>query len=846
MRFDRGNWRRPWLNCAVYCLATIVASLLMALSVRPQTPDEKSAAQSTPQNAQAPEPPQSPEQRKRASLFGSLSGTIDFGARFWDLNGDRPGKFQETRDIPKGLSLQNIHLHFNPADSQYFFDFKGQEIRERDQRYSAEAGKVGVYRAQFLWDQLPHYFSDGRTLFFRTAPGVLSVSQTLRASLEAVPDAGVAASQLGPQLPALMSQAMTTAHVIQLRVQWDQLLVTQSYRPNKNWEFIFRVQHLRLNGNRIKGTGTFAREANGPGGDGVWESMGAELPEPVAYGTTNLTFSAQYTQPKWRIGIDYNLSLFRNSIPSLTWDNPFRVTDAIAIGPAFGVGRNRFAQGQLALAPDNDYESVRVHGSVDLPRDTQIRGAVRWGRGTQNVPFLPYTLNSALTAANLPKDQPALFGVPLPKSSLDGVVNTLDQNYVIASRPWKQSRLLLQYRSNNRDNQTPQITFPGQQAFGDSQVRTSVDFYGVPVENFPTSYTRQNTTATWQWDPNKKFSWELDYDWEIWNRTFRDATRTNEHTVSGELNYKPQAGVNLKADYHYGDRTPRSYVTQPLIFDPVNGGSWVVTPTTKIIPGVPLEFNLLRRYDEDKRILNDGEVSLDVTRFEKLSFSGQYRYLRENYDKSFYGLIYGMTSNVDAQVSYIRSENTSFYASYGHEQDRSMYRALGRLQVGGTPGINACCAQYPLANTWERTSRINFDTVQIGINTSFNEERTVLEMSYGLGFGKDRTNTVNPFTVLANSTHTAGAVPYPNVLNRQQELNLSITHKLREGLDLGFSYRLEPYGLDDYYTNGLVPYSAKQSVDGNLLLNTPRQLFLDARFTSYHANVARVFLRYTF
>ena len=53
-------------------------------------------------------------------------------------------------------------------------------------------------------------------------------------------------------------------------------------------------------------------------------------------------------------------------------------------------------------------------------------------------------------------------------------------------------------------------------------------------------------------------------------------------------------------------------------FDPtLNGGSWVVTPTTQFIGGVPLEFSPLRRFDEDKRIRSDGDFVRDDPVIEK-------------------------------------------------------------------------------------------------------------------------------------------------------------------------------------------------------------------------------------
>ena len=99
-----------------------------------------------------------------------------------------------------------------------------------------------------------------------------------------------------------------------------------------------------------------------------------------------------------------------------------------------------------------------------------------------------------------------------------------------------------------------------------------------------------------------------------------------------------------------------------------------------------------------------------------------------------------------------------------------------------------------------------------------------------------------------SSPITAGAYNYPDVINWQQEVNISLTHKLREGLDIGASYKFEPYRLDDYYTNNIQAYNGPTLITdgGRATVPVPRQLFLDARFTTRHANVATVFLRYSF
>jgi len=882
MKPDPNKCFESLVKAAVSALAIIAVALSSAPDAWSQTqPDDKNKQQ----EAKAPAAPIGP------TLPEGFKVVFDIGGNARPLAGDRPGKFEETRSFPRGPYLRNFYFEFNSVASPFFLNLRGLELGERDRRVSAELGRVGKYQARFLYDAIPHFYSDGRTFHLSTAPGVLTVDPALRARLQAALPVSNATGTavLTTTFPASVRQELQAQAGVELRIRWDQFRLTQSYRPTENWEFFLNAQSLRHNGVRPRPTGTFANEnSTDPAlrGDILWEALGMELPEPLDYRTTNITLGFQYSRSRWRIGAQYDYSLFKNFIQSLTWDNPFREANAgaLANSPGFNNGRNRFARAQLALPPDNEYKSFSMHASLDLPRETQLRGAVAWGRGQQHEPFLPYTLNTAMIAANLHPGQaatptlparppqPALFNAPLPQFALNGVIRTLNQDYALASRPWKRMRFLLQYRYNDKDNQTPVIVFPALPAFGDSGVRTSIDFYDQPLENFPASYTRQNTTATWELDLRRNLNWELEYDWEVWNRDFREVTRSNEHSVRGRLNFKPRTGVALKADYRYSLRKPRFYMTQPMTFNanlPVGGGiigaaGWEVVPAPKFNFNHALreEFSQLRRFDLAKRIRSDGGVALEVTRWENVTFSASYRYFRDDYDKNFYGLLYDAQSAVDAEISFIPfpaaepadettppadgwRERSFFYVHYSREQNQVGYRDLGHRTAGVTRNVTACCAIFPIANTYERGSRINYDMFEFGFNTASKGERTALNLTYGGGFARDRTSTVNPFPILAVSPRTAGAYNYPDVINWQQEVTFSLTHQLRPGLSMGFSYRFEPYRLDDYYTNNMQPYSAQQPAATVATALTPRYLFLDARFTSYHANVATVFLRYS-
>src|SRR5215207_9013346 len=148
-------------------------------------------------------------------------GKVEIGAQFRDIQGGHTAKFEEVRDVPKGLFVQKLSLDIDSDESPYFIRLRGFELRERDQRFSAEIAKVGKFRFNFLWDQVPHHFGDGQSFLQETSPGVYQVSPTLRAALQALtlPD-NVRTPPNGP-LPTLVRQELLAAPLTKVRLRRD-------------------------------------------------------------------------------------------------------------------------------------------------------------------------------------------------------------------------------------------------------------------------------------------------------------------------------------------------------------------------------------------------------------------------------------------------------------------------------------------------------------------------------------------------------------------------------------------------------------------------------------------------
>ncbi|MGH9928673.1 MAG: MtrB/PioB family outer membrane beta-barrel protein, partial [Pyrinomonadaceae bacterium] len=412
-----------------------------------------------------------------------------------------------------------------------------------------------------------------------------------------------------------------------------------------------------------------------------------------------------------------------------------------------------------------------------------------------------------------------------------------------------------------------------------------------PIENLDWDFRRQNVEAGFEWNvltqermPDGRTSaasalrkanltWKVDYEWEVWNRKFRDVNRNNEHSIRNRLDFdfnlsgggknsdgeaNPITTLRLKADYTYSNRRALGYNTQPLSFNanfpgsPVGGNTtaWVVVPPSGTNPGtvfnlgVPTEFNLLRRYDQNDRRRNDGSLTLELLMGPNTNFSASYRYLGDEHDKNFYGRLYNRFSFVNTEFTHIFENGSFFYANYSRETNRFAYRDLAHLLPAPNPLVQGVFAQFPIANTWERTSRNSLDSLDLGINAAPQEgklQNWQFDLSYALSFARDRISTLNPFTVRPDSVLHAGANPYPDTVVRRQDLNIVVTRRISERIEIGGRYWYEPYTQDDFSFNVLQPY-----VHGNLTSDTPKYLFQDARYASYHSNVATVFVRYAF
>ena len=267
------------------------------------------------------------------------------------------------------------------------YDLVAENVLRKDGRYRLFLDSEPV-RIKVDYNRIPHRFgNNGRTLLEETHRGVLEISDTLQSAHQTALEQQFAANRTGVNfafLSNLVAPSLAAANTVDLALLRERGTLEVDVNPGKPLS-------VKLNYFREKRTGDRAAGTSFGFGNVV------ESPEPIDYRTEEFGASAELGQ-KWglvRGAVRYNT--FTNPINTLTFDNPFRVTDSTDpsayTGPASG-SINGPARGRVDLSADNEALTGSVGFLVRLPANSRFTADISASRWTQDDRFMPYSINS--------------------------------------------------------------------------------------------------------------------------------------------------------------------------------------------------------------------------------------------------------------------------------------------------------------------------------------------------------------------------------------------------------------------------------------------------------------------
>lgn len=768
---------------------------------------------------------------KEVEFYGqkfTLFGEGQIGLQLKEFTeGTRTSKFEEYQDIPRGFVFDLFQFGMEGKENPLYFRFLGKDISQEDQSFDVTFGRYGEFQVNFQHDEIPHFFSRGSkslltqinstTFVFNNIGDRQFFTDNDPTSPPAAPGAGDAATS--ERARQLVNNAPTFDLRLKRARDKGDILYTLYPTGNLKWNLRLHVDNEQKDGNRALSTGTYERRGT-PIGD-TFRVLGIELPEPIRHTTTQVGFATDLAGEGWLVNLGYEYVNFGNDAGFLRWQNPFNNTDELAPGGG-GLNRGRFAEAQIDLFPENHSHAITGSGSISLPFNTQFTGNLSSTWIFQNDQFLPYTLNTAILATNVP-GTPAAATLALPKSSLDGEVRILTQSYALTNRAISNTILNAFYRYYDYQNETPQILFPGYVSSADSFWRTSIGAASpnpdgttpsVPLENVPKSYTKQNAGVDASIRLLRALTVKAGYEYERWGRDHRETEATNEHIAKVAFDYKPLQWLLARVTYKYGDRQFQGAYEREL------------------------EPSILRKFDQANRRRHLAETLLQVTPLEPLSVAGTFRYRDEDYGDTTFGLKRFHEYGFGVDVNYTPLERLTLYGFYVHEFGKFELSSIAK-GAGSTEA-----AIFNVANQWDSSSDDRTQSVGAGFNAILMPDRLFLNVGYNYSLAKGKILTSNPNTIQSSAQLSAQAFPFPDTKSELHSIKAILNYVFNKNVSIGARYTFEQYRLNDFAWDNLQPYIFP--ISATSADNPVRFLLLDSRYSNYDVHVFGGFLNVRF
>jgi MtrB/PioB family decaheme-associated outer membrane protein len=599
--------------------------------------------------------------------------------------------------------IGNARVIYRGQEDARYYDLNAHDLGLDTRSLSLEGGRQGHYDVFLNYDELPHFISGSAQTPFR---GMGNASLGLPAGwVDSGSTAGMsalAAGLRGVDLETKRKRLGIGAHVL------------QGPRWGPHWEYKASLRREDRDG-ALRAGGAFFFTA-------------AQLIRPVDYETDEVDASIAYNSRKLQVQLAYYGSTFRNADESLTWDNPFT---------ALIDGADR---GQLAAPPDNQFHQASASVGYQWSERTRATADVAFGRMTQDERFLPATLNAALGP------------VSLPRSSLDGEVDTLTANLRLSSAVTEKLDLNASYSYNDRDNQTPQAAYTW--VTTDSFLNGPVTGLGTRT-NLPYSYTRDTVKLGADYSLPKGSRLRAGYEYDAYKRNFQEVNKTEEDSLWAKLKWRIDYKTHLRFKYTHAERDVSGYSVVPEIGPPENP--------------------LLRKYNMADRIRDLVGVNASLTPTRKISLGAGVDYINDDYENSDVGLVHGRELNLSADASLAVNEKTSVSLYINRERIES-------LQKGSQT--------YSTAD-WAAENDDTVTTAGLGVKYQAIEDK--------LDIGADYMHSRSRGEIRVSGSE------YPDLETKRDTFKLYATYRLKEDMSLHAAYWHERYDSDDWSLNGVVP-----------------------------------------
>jgi MtrB/PioB family decaheme-associated outer membrane protein len=519
------------------------------------------------------------------------------GGTMWWTQSANEATFQEFREVPQGAFLESFL--FRQWNGPLFLGISGENAIRADQKYDVTLARGAKARLDLGYQQIPHLFSQtARIGYYEQSPGVFVLPDSLQLKNQRNP------SQYKYTMGDYLNNSAQDA-----RLEFGTNIATARLRvrPQDGWQFDIKAERRDRDGRKAYG-GTFGF------------SNAVEMVEPINERMLDVDGLANWTGKDVNVRAGVGVSSFDNRVSTLIWDNPQQLIDSPTTS----------SRGQMDLYPNNDAFRGQLGASWRVHQKTSVDVEATASRQTQNDPWLPFTINTAIPQSNPDS---------LPGKSTDAKAVEWSGDVRVHSHALSPSvYTTLRFNHHHYDNSTPTWTFSGRSAYDNAW--TPGPFTTNPYGN---SQTTAGADVDWQAVHHMTLSGTAEMRYS--EHTLREGTKDQEPYFMVQSRAYPTDAISTRIFASYGHR----YLTEFDATDLTSDG----------------ELAGLRRYDIANRQQELAGAEIDATLTSDFDVSAQYNYERNHYNETQYGLQEDRSQGGLVQGTLHAADGLELNAGYG-------------------------------------------------------------------------------------------------------------------------------------------------------------------------------------
>lgn len=675
--------------------------------------------------------------------FASTSGHIELGAGWVSNDSFKFGEYSGLTD--KGLlAIAGFSVSGQSPENGGSWILAGENLGLASRSIGGEFVRPGRFRVYGEFAEMPHFrLGDARSPFNGPRTATLA-------------------------LPADWAPAPTTTGLSKLDASLDRIPIKTTrtkygggftWQFKQNWEWTGRTHIEERSGTRA---------TSAMFGSNAGNAVATTLPESVDSVTRESRLGLGYAGQAFQVEASYRFSQFDNNRSALTWRNPYALRTGYHPSQNFSAG----GLGRLSLAPDNKAHYLSVDAGYVPNSALRVSGALSYGRLSQDDPFLPFTVNTALTVQS-----------PLPRGSLEGIVDVFHVGLGMVFQLAPDVDLRGRYRYDSRDNRTPADIFIGVPS--DSLSQGPINSARARI-NRPYDYSNHllRLDGSYRSGPGTRFT--LGYDFARKGRHLTAVRHTREHTARAEARSRITDTVTGWVRYSYATRDGSEYIGNRSF---LAGHSPAYLAT--LAPDDTFENDpLMRQYDIADRTRHMARAGATVVPNPRTTLGISGAYSHANFRNTVVGLTGFGYRSVTADLSFLPRDDVQVTAFVTYERMNHDQTGYARAPGDVRPGV----PRDPRA-FWKV---VNGDDAY---SAGGHVEWTVVENTLDVAIDYALSRTIGSYDISAGAL--VPFLPLPDDTATLHAVGANSRYRVNDGLTVTAAYSFQRYRSRDFAVDGV-------------------------------------------